>query len=413
MIAGTPATALDPVSTAIVVGAVANLGATVLDRGLPALQADRQRQEYIFETVEHLQYGQIAIRQGQAELARKLDELGKRVPKELRAELDVLVEDEVTGAAKRLISDVKLAANGGNPLVSPGIRLNAMQTAIGTYMERRSADVGLGLAGWALTVELAFMEATRGTLINEYKRRTGRQLDSIEESYHSRVGDYFAYFRRAFDPEERGSVRARLDRERAALDAALQVLNEAIPKLEAAIRGLPSPKSLDEWTRNQSLYDDRGKCGFGHPRSFYSVLHKFVADDASANEQKEIINNVIAPAQHHAEVSQLLTAELKRARRLFEGLRSVQLEAERMRGKTVGLGIKDEMLEALKLPATLEDEAIARARAAVELARTKQEAMGTTDIAGKDERRRLEEAHDILCRMALRHLLGREAGKKD
>lgn len=387
-----PLVAVDLVSTALIVGAASNLTATMLDSGLPALQADRRRDEYLFQTVEHLQRGQIAIREGQIELARMLNELGDRVPKEVRAELDELIENQVTGVAHLMISDMEQVKNGGTPVIAPGERLETLQTHIATYMQRPSGHMGLGVAGWSLTVELAFLEANREAFMTE------RGLHSMEDSYRTRVRNYFDYFVHAFSPERPDSVRTRLDRERRDLDKHLESLKTLRQRLEAAISGLPNLPDLDSAIRNYRRIRSIGiPCygpeGVAIPKfsspSYWNTLEAYVSNDSMISQMRGAINPIIHSVRHHASMVQHLADELMRASRLFQGLMSIRLHSGRMHGRTIGVGVDHQMTESLEPSTTLSQETITltleSTLAAQENARNAQESLGI------DRRRRAQE----------------------
>jgi len=415
---GPPAAAFDALATVAVVSAVGDLAARVLDDGLPALQADRQQQGYMFESIQHLQRGQVAIRQDLTSLARKLDDLGERVPMELRAELDALLEDQVTGIATELISDMLTGTN----VISPEIRLNSFQVAISTYAQRRSADVGLGILGWGLAVELSFTEASRQALIKEYESRTGTPLASLEEHYKNRVSHYLEYFSRAFKPDEPHSIRQRLDRERAALEAKLGEIERVRVSLGDVIARLPDRNDLHiainsyrPRVREEILctgleqFDpfDRGRIVmFASPPSFHSswdgyrrVLKGYLDDNPKADNLRNILEKAAGKAHYHAQMIRLLTSELKRARELFEGLRSVQLKATYATEQTVGLGLESETISLFFVPAPLEEQAIqkaiANARATADAAKNAQETIGT-QLRLRAERRRDEVGARVL-----------------
>ena len=391
-----PSVALDLVSMALVVGAAANLTATMMDSGLPALQADRRRDEYLFQTVEHLQRGQVAIREGQIELAKMLNDLGDRVPKEMHAVVDELIENQVTGVAHLMISDMEQVKNGGTPVISPWDRLETFQNHIATYMGRPSGHMGLGVAGWSLTVELAFLETNREAFMTE------RGLHSMEGSYRTRVGNYFDYFVRAFDPEEPDSVQARLERKRRNLNENLRNLEIMRLKLDAAVSELPKPADLDSAIRNYRPRRNIGVVCFGvetihgglpnsSSSSNWSTLKTYVNNDTVVRQIQGAINSTIHAVEFHdASLTQLLVDELMRVRRLLQSLMSVRLRSGYSHRRTTKVGIDPQMMESLESPSELNEEAISLSlvatRAVLENAKNAQENIGT------DRRRAAKEA---------------------
>lgn len=401
-----PSMALDPVvSSALVVGATANLAATMLGSGLPALQADRRRDEYVLQTVEHLQRGQIVIREGQNKLAKMLNELGDRVPEEMRAELDELIENQVTGVADLMISDMNSVNSGTTPLIAPGERLETFQTQIATYMQRASGRMGLGVAGWSLTIELAFMEANREAFMRE------RGLYSMEEGYRDRVRDYFEYFVRAFDPERPDSLRARLDREQHTLNQDLENLEAMLMEIKAAVNKLPELEELDYAIRyyapispyfyclgsdgsrpferesietdSPELYDARESLREieNIQYKYNRILIRYLNNDSAVRDMSSAIGPVMQSVEQRANMRLHLADALDRVRSLFEGLVSVQLIAGSLVGRTVGLGIDNEMMEKIVSPAqsngTVITRIMTRAQVALEDARIALENFGS------------------------------------